>query len=400
MRLAAGRLLAITVILGAAGCRTAEVNSIAHTRPPEVRPRASFDLDEFVAEHNENAARIQTIKASPSFTASQVDGSSGGASGYLALERPRNFNLIIKAHFRDLANIGSNDEKFWYWFSNDKDPSVYYCNYEDRSSTSLAITYQPDWILDAMGLNMISQAEASRVQMRPGPQEGTTLLTFPQKRDSGLPYTRVMIVGDRTRRMQQLKVLAEDGKTVIAQATIQKYMAVPLVKSRATASTAGAESSANCILPEKMTLEWKRERMVLGVQLAAKDVELNRLTPKESAGIFVEPEPRGAQRVNLAQLAPADGAQNTTDVRESMPIPETRKRGARSTPPSELRGDPATSRASTTKRVAAGTPKPAANGVVLMPILDLDVVEAPRPGPADSVPDGTALIEPPSTARE
>ncbi|WP_165227694.1 hypothetical protein [Aquisphaera insulae] len=403
MKLVAGTLLALGLLLAASGCRTAEVNSIAHNRPPVRLVRPTFDLDEFVAEHNENASRIQNIKATPSITATLSPPgekpTEAQVNGRLALERPRNFKLEIGYHLHDIADIGSNDEKFWFWFQNKNDPSVYYCNYEDRSSTSLAITYQPDWIIDAMGLNVISQEEVSRIQVQAGAQAGTTILTFPPRRDSGLPYTRIMIVSDQTRQVQLLKVLAEDGKTLIAQATVKKYDKYPTGPTRRGSRSAPPPAVETCTLPSNMTLEWKRERILLDVLLAG--VELNKLEPQQSTAIFVEPTPRGSTRVNLAQLArPEQSQQTATDVRESMPIPEPRKRASRA-PAQPVQEDSATSRTSATR--LEKSPTPPVGGVVLLPVLDLDVVEAPRPGPStrtgDPVPE-TALIPPPSTARE
>ena len=50
-------------------------------RPPEVRPRPTFDLEEFVAEHNENAERIQSLEAKPAITVTmgpQGEAKAGG----------------------------------------------------------------------------------------------------------------------------------------------------------------------------------------------------------------------------------------------------------------------------------------------------------------------------------
>ena len=95
MKVAPRLLLAMLASL-AAGCRTASTDSIAHTRPPEIRPHSTFDLDEFVAQHNDNAAQIRTVEARPSIgmkigPPGEVQG--GGADGRLAMERPRSFKL-------------------------------------------------------------------------------------------------------------------------------------------------------------------------------------------------------------------------------------------------------------------------------------------------------------------
>ena len=230
MKVAPRLLLAMLALLGAAGCRTASTGSMASNRPPELRPRPTFDLDEFIAEHNENAERIRSLEARPSIGVKigppgEVQG--GGVDGRLALERPRNFKLELYHIRSTVADIGSNDDRFWFWFQNKKDKSVYVCDYADLSSTSLAVTYQPDWIAESLGLKTITPDEAAQVKTRPGPQAGTTALIFPATRSGSQTYSRVMIVSDQTRKVNEFRVFAADGKTMIAQATIKKYRDLP-----------------------------------------------------------------------------------------------------------------------------------------------------------------------------
>ena len=226
MKVAPRLLLAMLALLGSAGCRTASTGPVASNRPPELRPRPTFDLDAFIAEHNENAERIRSLEARPSISVKigppgEVQG--GGVDGRLALERPRNFKLELYHIRSTVADIGSNDDRFWFWFQNKKDKSVYVCDYADLSSTSLAVTYQPDWIAEALGLKTITPDEAAQVKTRPGPQPGTTALIFPATRSGSQSYSRIMLVSDQTRKVYDFRVFAADGKTMIAQATIKKY---------------------------------------------------------------------------------------------------------------------------------------------------------------------------------
>ena len=105
---------------------------------------------------------------------------------------------------------------------------MYVCDYADLSSTSLAVTYQPDWIAEALGLKTITPDEAAQVKTRPGPQPGTTALIFPATRAGSQTYSRIMIVSDQTRKVNDFRVFAPDGKTMIAQATIKKYRELPV----------------------------------------------------------------------------------------------------------------------------------------------------------------------------
>jgi hypothetical protein len=398
---AAPRLLSVMLAtLAAAGCRTGEPRSIAHNRPPVVEPRTAFQLQEFITEHNQNARRIQSLEARPSIGVKigpPGKENGGGVDGRLALERPRNFKLELSHYRSTIADIGSNDERFWFWFQNKKDKSVYVCNYDELNSTSLAVTYQPDWIAEALGLKTITREEAAQIKVRPGLQPDTTALIFPVVRSGGQPYSRIMIVSDETLRMKELRVYAPDGKTMIAQATIQKYKDVPAhPEAEDNDSTASAET---CLIPESIVLEWKREQISLDVSL--KDVKLNQFDPARRTALFVEPHPSGYARVNLAEVARQKEPSSATAIRESMPVPDLKEQ-VRLSPPMEIREEPPLEDAP--RRRKPKTDRESSPAATLLPVgggLE-EVVGAPVPSAPSSFPDravsSSALIDSPGTS--
>jgi hypothetical protein len=363
-------------MLGAAGCRTANVNSIAHNRPPEVKPRPSFDLEEFVADYNKNAERIRSLEAKPAITASmgpKEDAQKGQVDGRLAVVRPRDFKLELSAHLKGtIADIGSNDQRFWFWMQNKKDRSVYVCDYADLGTTTLAVTYQPDWIVESMGLKPITPDEAAQIKVLPGPSPGLTSLSFPASGTGGQAYLRTMIVSDLTHRVSEFRVLSTDGKSLLARATITKYRDIPL-------SAPGTEEgdttivAESCRVAESIVLEWKREQLSLVVDL--KDVKINKFAESRRAALFVEPTPSGYARVNLAELARQKEPEGTTAIRESLPAPAPNNR-VRLNPPLQIRGDGDAARTITPSRAERSAPQ----GAVLLPVPNLDeVVGAPAP---------------------
>jgi len=387
-------MLATLATLSAAGCRTASMGSIAHNRPPEVRSQATFDLEGFVAEHNQNAERIQSLEAKPAITVTmgpQGDAKSGAVVGRLAVERPRNFKLELSHSMSTIADIGSNDERFWFWFQNRKDKSVYYCDYTELSSTSLAVTYQPDWIVEAMGLKGITPDEAAQIKTRPGTQPGTTVLTFAPTKAGGQTYSRVMVVSDSTRKVNEFRVISSDGKATIAHATIKKYRDLPVGR---TASEDGSSAErSTCSLPENIVLEWKRELLSLDVVL--KDAKVNQFDTSKRTALFVQPAVSGYTPVNLAEVARQKDAASSTAVRQTIPVPETPNR-VRLNPPLQIRGEDAA--ANTPRRQDQVRPK----SPMLLPVLDLDVVDAPVPTPPGTPADrsSTALVSNPGGSLE
>ena len=389
-------MLATLATLSAAGCRTASMGSIARNRPSEVRPQSTFDLQEFVAEHNQNAGRIQSLEAKPAITVTmgpQGHAESGAVVGRLAVERPRNFKLELSHSMSNIADIGSNDERFWFWFQNRKDKSVYYCDYTELSSTSLAVTYQPDWIVEAMGLQGITPDEAAQIKTRPGTQPGTTVLTFAPTKAGGQTYSRVMVVSDSTRKVNEFRVISSDGKATIAQATIKKYRDLPVAGPTSEESSTAARET--CSMPENIVLEWKRE--LLSLDVALKDVKVNQFDTSKRAARFVQPTISGYTPVNLAEVARQKNPAGSTAVRETIPVPEPRSRVRLNPPPLQIRGDDAA--ANTPRRQDQVRPK----SPMLLPVLDLDVVDAPVPTAPDSAADrssGTALATNPGISLE
>jgi hypothetical protein len=377
MKVALRLRLAMLATLALAGCRTVGTGSIAHSRPPALRPRPTFDLDAFVAEHNQNAGRIQSLRAKPAITATMGPpdrARSHRVDGRLALSRPRSFELQLYRLGTNYADIGSNDEKFWFWVQNEKDRSVYYCNHDDLAFTTLGVAYQPEWIVEAMGLKPITADEAAQAEIHPGPQPGTSSLSFPPTRSGSQDFRRVMIVSDQTHKVRELRVLSADGKSLLAQATIKKHADFPAMKPDSDEPSKSDDPGASCSLPEHVVLEWKREQLALDVVLES--VEVNHaFKASDRRVIFVEPTPPGCARVNLAELARQKGAEGTTAVRESLPVPESSS-PARSIPPLQIRTSQISARS---PRRRANQPDPAS--VMLLPVIDLDVVSAPVPRP-------------------
>jgi hypothetical protein len=382
-------LVGLLATLGAAGCRTAGTAPIAHNRPPETRPRSSFDVEEFVAEHNQDAERIRSLEAKPSITVKYWDEGrkrEGQVDGRLALERPRNFKLQMSAHLSTIADIGSNDERFWFWVQSRKDKSVYVCDYADLGSTSLAATYQPDWIVEAMGLKPISADEAAQIKVRPGQTPGTTALIFPATGSGGQAYSRIMIVSDLTRNVQEFRVLSSDGQALLAQATIRGYKEKELPVAQAEGRTPRARET--CRVPEDFTLEWKREQLVLVVAL--REPQVNQFDSARRAALFVEPTLSGYTRVNLAELSRQKEPHSSTEVRETIPVPEAAPvPGPRDRPrlgrPLGIREDSAAVKPP--RRTDQDLPR----GPVLLPVFnpDEEVIGAPLPAPPGAAAERT-----------
>jgi hypothetical protein len=323
MKLVPRVLLISIAALGMTGCRNFGTAPPPRLLPPP-EPRTSFKLQDFVDEHNRNAELVQSLEAKTPITVRTTKKFSrfaGGAplSGTMVMERPRNFKLELKAdsgmRSATVADIGSNDSEFW--FMNPEEKSIYTCKYEELPSTPLAVSFQPDWIVDALGLRVISAEEAREIKVRNSRDGKSTELVFPPKRANGQATTRVITISKDSGKIKSHHLYGGNGNTILAQAEIFGYQDTPVDDP----STSGASTEVVCSLPEQIRLEWKAEQIVLDVNL--KDVQLNSFDPKHRDAVFVEPDMPEYARVNLARSHPSQGkARGETTIRESLPPPE------------------------------------------------------------------------------
>ena len=320
--LALGAILA----LSPAGCRTAGVGPVARDEPPATRVGAT--ASELLADHNRNAERIQSVEASPSVSGSNRSRVIPGASARLAFDRPKSFRLKVTLPLgSDAADIGSNDDEFWFWFKDDPKQSVYYCNYDENGKSPVPLGLQPDWIIDALGLREFSAAEMSRMKVAPGQAPGTLTLTEQVANKSG-GYFKEIVLTEATGRILQQRVLARDGRTEIAKTLVSDY------EVHALPAEPG-EPVEKVYLPKKLRLELSQEKMALNVVM--KDVKLARIAESRHADLFVEPKFEGFARVSLSEqpgLArdTTPKREGRTTVRETLPAPPPRVRLAEPTP--------------------------------------------------------------------
>jgi hypothetical protein len=312
---AARQVLLAMAALGLGGCVALNRGSLNGTKPRLVAER-TFDLDAFIAEHNRNAESIQSLEAKPTIgMRSKLRGGQG--DGRLAMVRPQNFKLEIYSTVanRSLANIGSNDEEFWFSVQSSDDPSIYWCKYSELESSALSIAFQPDWIIEAIGLKPITPEEADGIRVERTDDPKVSALLFPPTKSHGETFQRMMIVSNYTRRIKEHRILEGPRRAVLAKAIVPGYKDFDLEKSET-----GAFRS--CFLPQSVKLEWIKDQLVLDVVL--QDVKVNQFDSSRAAAVFVEPVIPGYERVNLADMARAGTRDNRTTVRRTLPAPSSR----------------------------------------------------------------------------
>ena len=328
-------LAPLLAAIAGVGCHAAPRQSPTKVEAPITR--ADVAATRFIAQHNRNAAAIRSLSASPRINMVGENGErrwKGRADGHIAMERGKNFRLEISAGAfnHELADIGSNDQEFWFWVADDKDNSLYFCDHKDINSCQLGVTLQPDWIMEAMGLRGFTEEEARKINAKPG-APGTIVLTLLRRDDKGQTYTKETIVREQTNQILEHRLWAGAKQELLASATIENYKQLPLVDvSAAPDLDAGevAETAATASvvqLPEKFRLNWVREKLVLDISLTS-DLKINpTFSAKRRVDLFTEPPKPGSTRRDLAQLDPAPAAapaavEVPSRVYASRPIPK------------------------------------------------------------------------------
>ncbi len=324
----ASYILMVVIVATSAGCRTAGVKDLARNDSNPTRDANS--ASELLVDHNKNAEKIQSIEVRPNIT---VAGRRAGlrpmsADGRLAIDLPRNFKLELNGPITKVADIGSNDKEFWFWFKENRDQAVYYCNYNANGSSPLAASFQPDWIVEALGLRVIPESEAATIKATPG-EPGTWLLTQRQSNRGGETTFKETVISAATHRILKHRVYAADNKTLLTEATISEY------ESHRVPGQSG-QSEETVYLPKTCRLKWEQEKLTLEVNLS--QVRVNEGFPQaRRETLFTEPVFAGIDRKNLATMAGASqtaaaNEKSPTTVRETLPAPPPRVRLSNPTP--------------------------------------------------------------------
>jgi hypothetical protein len=315
--------LLVGLVVMAAGCHDGSSRSILNP-PAAAQPKMSLSTTEAIRKHNENAELVQAIQALPSITVSSP-AFSGAVRGRMALERPKNFKLEMRhtSRLSTVADIGSNDDEFWFWTlpPNKRENAVYVCSYDDFDRTPLSAGFQPDWIIEAMGLRTISADEARRMETKPGDVSGTIKLVSTRRGAGGETLRKVTII-DPSGNVKEHQLF--QGNARIASAVITEYQRLP------------GPDGKDVTLPKKFKLEWVPEKLALDIDLDNAKI-LPTFTADRRREYFSLPEIPGSKRVNLADYtvpaSPASSPRRAAidDTLPALPTPKTRS--SRPAPP-------------------------------------------------------------------
>ncbi len=323
-------LAGLLSILAGFGCHAGPPTNLAKSEPSI--KRSDVSAAKFIAKHNKNAANITSLEASPSIALVNDQGERGKrVSGRLALEGKKNFHLEIEfSGLRTpLADIGSNDREFWFWVKDDKEKAIYVCEHKNVASSQLAVTLQPDWIMEAMGLREFTSDEAKKINAKDGDAPGTIVLTQFRRDSRGQTYTKETIVDEQKAEILEHRLYSGARTELLASAVMSKYnyyiLNGPSGKGLSpTGSDTGTQPVQTFVrLPGNVRLTWVKENFAIDITMPK--ATINPTFPaNRRLALFEEPKIPGTTRRDLALLEPAKPTAPSSRVYESKPIPQSK----------------------------------------------------------------------------
>lgn len=320
--------IALAASAASAGCATGRVGLFNRPEPIAAAPSVTMTpVAEVVSRYNRNAAQVQSLSATPtvsvSAATSRIAAMGGGASGMMVFERPQNFRFVVNRGMgRRVADIGSNDDEFWFWGDDKNDPNIYVCRYEDAAdpAASKELAFQPDWIVEALGLREVTNAEAAQIKQTAGPRPNTVAWTHSRVTARGEPVRKVSIVDRTTGDVIEHQFYIPGSQKAIAVARPMGMKDVPLAD----------DPDRTVRLPQKIHLELTPadpRGQTIAMDLAFSDLKVNSpISEERRAALFAIPKIAGSQVYTLGK--PADAPRSAGrdrrrgEIRQSAPVPE------------------------------------------------------------------------------
>ena len=232
--------IVLLAALAATGCRALGINP---GRPEAVLPPPSLAVTQLVERHNENAERLTSLEATPA-----VKANFGTVSGQMALVRPLDFRLSLStvALGHRMADMGSNGQDYWFWMATrSKEREYYVGHFDEHGEASPGLIFQPDWIIEALGLRVIPEPEAKQITTAKGDAAGTITLVHHRPGPGGETRLKKTIVDKQSGEVREHLFYAPDNRTLLARAYPSDYRPVPIPAS-------GEKAAGTVSLPHRI----------------------------------------------------------------------------------------------------------------------------------------------------
>ncbi|MFO0814874.1 MAG: hypothetical protein U0796_16765 [Gemmatales bacterium] len=129
---------------------------------------APGSASELVTHLNKYSAPVQSVESDKLDITVTQNGQPFGLDGKLAFQKGRNFRMVASAIGSTEADLGSNDQEFWFYMKRNDPPDLFFCSYNDLPSAQIKLPLQPDWIAEALCVQELNPAEYEMFQFKSG----------------------------------------------------------------------------------------------------------------------------------------------------------------------------------------------------------------------------------------
>lgn len=278
----------VGAVLLLAGC-----NQLFHkTTNPEVAtqplPR-DLTAAKLVAYLNDNAAKVQTVRCNGLDLDCKQGFQSVHLTANMACQKPNGFRLLAKSGISDEVDLGSNSQEFWFWVKRNEPPYLFHCAYDDfrRGNVALPFPFQPEWIIEAMGISQYDPAKEYKVVPK-----GTTIeLQEVAQSPQGRPMKKVTVFNRNPSPSGVPQVIAhkllDEKDKEICSAQIYAVQVDPVTQA---------------VIPRKVNLVWPSEKLEMRLTLDKTQVNAP-IDNQVAARLFGRPQLQGVQPYDLARRA-------------------------------------------------------------------------------------------------
>ncbi len=262
--------------------------------PPLPEPPApDFTKEQIVGHLNENIDKLRSWRSSNvSITARQQGGIPIKLSAFVAVEAPRNLRIRAKSMLRgDEADFGSNDDGFWVWFRESPQKVVFTAKHEEvyRVQTRLHLPFDPDWLMEALGVVPI---DPSTVSLERNDPRGHLVDLFEERILANGQRVRLATTVDVKTGLIMGRTLYDPQGGMVARATISKHRVHDHDKPH-----------GGVVIPHHVKLEWPTVKSSMAFTIGRVDVnpsDIDQVT-------FQVPTIKGCVHRDLLHEMPAPG---------------------------------------------------------------------------------------------
>ena len=198
----------------------------------------------------------------------------------IAVERDKNFRLMANSLMGPEADIGSNQERFWFWMRRNKPPYVFTAQHEDLNAIGrrLPIPFHPEWIMEALGV--VPLDPKSILVQQPGTEPNTVLLVSQEVSPSGHTVRRELVVDTHLGVILAHRLYDATGQR-LAEAKLSRHRREP----------------SGIVMPHVIDLDWPQHQMAMTLELS--EIEVNPSNLAEHT--WQLPEIPGSRRFDMGR---------------------------------------------------------------------------------------------------